>query len=92
MDKYDYASFKFQDIIVVGFREALSNEQAGIHLTLSHFRVREFNLMDVYNILTDNTSNIQVLNVDLEMNRYIHSSPAHIESTSHVEFDLTSCP
>ncbi|KAH3797121.1 hypothetical protein DPMN_150696 [Dreissena polymorpha] len=37
MDKYDYASSKFQDIIVTGYREAVSNKQAGIHLTLSHF-------------------------------------------------------
>ncbi|KAH3798122.1 uncharacterized protein LOC127839460 [Dreissena polymorpha] len=97
MDERDYSESEFfspfQGIIVAGYREAVSNEKTGILLRLSHFQVRYFNLRDVYNILTYNTSYVQVLEVCVNSGTVhdIRSCPAYNEQTSHFEFDLTSC-
>ncbi|KAH3799221.1 hypothetical protein DPMN_152827 [Dreissena polymorpha] len=76
----------FQSIVEAGYREAVLNEQTGILLRLSHFRVDKKNLSDVHSILADNTTIAQVLEVMVykETDPDIHTSP-------RVEFDLSSC-
>ncbi|KAH3799181.1 hypothetical protein DPMN_152787 [Dreissena polymorpha] len=78
--------YSYQSIIEAGYREAVLNEQTGILLRLSHFRVDKNNLGDVQCIWADNTSNAQVLEVTV----YEETDPV-IHSSHHVEFNLSSC-
>ncbi|XP_052267291.1 uncharacterized protein LOC127869057 isoform X2 [Dreissena polymorpha] len=84
----------FQSIIEAGYREAVSNDQTGILLRLSHFNIGGDNLIDIYNIWRENKSNVLSLEIHVydETDRAIHSSATHSEPTSQVEFDLSSCP
>ncbi|KAH3710779.1 hypothetical protein DPMN_070274 [Dreissena polymorpha] len=87
--KYD----SFQSIIEAGYTEAVSNDQTGILLRLSHFFIVGNNLMGINNIWRENKSNALALeiHVDDETDHPIHSSSTHSEPTSQVEFDLSSC-
>ncbi|KAH3880981.1 hypothetical protein DPMN_004904 [Dreissena polymorpha] len=85
--------YAFQSTIEAGYREAVSNDQTGILLRLSHFYIVGNNLMDMNNIWRENKSNALALEIKVhdETDRAIHSSSTHSEPTSQVEFDLSSC-
>ncbi|KAH3788645.1 hypothetical protein DPMN_166792 [Dreissena polymorpha] len=80
----------FQRIVESGIREAVANKQEGIQLKLSHFYINESNIREFQGIWPTNTCNAQVLCVSLTGND-LSRSPAHGESTSHFEFNLSSC-
>ncbi|KAH3710906.1 hypothetical protein DPMN_070404 [Dreissena polymorpha] len=91
--KISYEYDTFQSIIEAGYTEAVSNDQTGILLRLSHFDIDGDNLMVMNNIWRENKSNALALkiHVDDETDHAIHSSSTHSEPTSQVEFDLSSC-
>ncbi|KAH3691901.1 hypothetical protein DPMN_192443, partial [Dreissena polymorpha] len=94
--EHTYSSFEhdaFQSIIEAGYKEAVSNDQTGILLRLSHFDIVWNNLMGINNIWRENKSNALFLEISVhdETDRAIHSSATHSEPTSQVEFDLSSC-
>ncbi|KAH3786732.1 hypothetical protein DPMN_164841 [Dreissena polymorpha] len=80
----------FQHIIESGISEAVANKQEGIQLELSHFYIDESNIRELHEIWPTDTCNVEVLFVSLTMNDFL-SSPALGESTTHFEFNLSSC-
>ncbi|KAH3853862.1 hypothetical protein DPMN_096397 [Dreissena polymorpha] len=88
---------ELSDIIIRGYMEAVANSHTSIALTLSHLECDCYNMKDANSVWKMNTFNL----LSLSVRRYltdrdspvpdIDSSPANVESPSHIEFNLSSC-
>ncbi|XP_052219435.1 uncharacterized protein LOC127836851 isoform X2 [Dreissena polymorpha] len=92
MNIFSYEYDTFQSIIEAGYTEAVSNDQTGILLRLSHFYIGN-NLIGINNIWRENKTNALALKIQVDDKTVgaILSSSTHSEPTSQVEFDLSSC-
>ncbi|KAH3786526.1 uncharacterized protein LOC127843162 [Dreissena polymorpha] len=92
LDWRDAYPCRFQRIIESGIREAVANkqEEEGIQLTLSHFDINERNIRELHGIWPTDARNVKSLLVCMTTSETLRS-PAHDKSTSHFEFNLSSC-
>ncbi|KAH3786716.1 hypothetical protein DPMN_164825 [Dreissena polymorpha] len=81
---------EFQRIIESGIREATANNQDAIQMKLSHFYIDKGNIRDLNNIWCSNTIDAQRLFVKISRSDFLSSSEG-CKSTSHYEFNLSSC-
>ncbi|KAH3786586.1 hypothetical protein DPMN_164693 [Dreissena polymorpha] len=80
---------EFQSLIERGIREAEANNH-DIQLKLSHVHIDKYNIKDLNNIWSTNTSNVQELYVQIYKSDFLGSAATE-EPPSHFEFNVSSC-
>ncbi|KAH3780706.1 hypothetical protein DPMN_158527 [Dreissena polymorpha] len=95
MDEHDVGCLQpmiqsgLQHVILAGYREAVANQQKDIVLKLSGYYLDfDYDIRDLHSIWTNNGSNVLALKITVPDSQ---SSPTIGESSSHIEFDLSSC-
>ncbi|KAH3867852.1 hypothetical protein DPMN_030989 [Dreissena polymorpha] len=93
MNKVDIARGKshteFEEIIMKGYLEAVSNNQTGIHLKLSHYNINVDNIADSHALWKINKESVQSLVIDIPICN--HKTSASDKSATSIEFDLSTC-